>query len=599
MQNNLNIRGEPVQTMYSSFRQGKFIVNRRYQRKLVWTLLEKQRFIDSLMNQFPVPLFLGVEFTHSSRGQCFEILDGMQRLEAITSFIEGAFPVGDMYFDLSTIAETNKLLQQGTLVQKTPVLSFENCNRILNYPLPISTSAYTSSENVDETFRRINTGGVRLSRHEVRQAGSISEFPQLVRKCSIYIRGDASHTDIVDLDAMRAISLTKEDLDYGIKIRETFWNKCHIMTEENILASRDEEVVAHILLHILLKDKAHTSSKFLDEVYSEGTDAAKIANDAVLKHGAEFIYKQFCFVFDEIRLTITNFNDNLAEHLYSGETHKVQQAYQVLYLAFFEQLMRNNKKIQNYKSLAASLKGIASNCMGKLSSENKWMSRDRIQMINSVCGVVASQFIQREGMDPTAQSWVENLENILNQSRTENVCYDFKIGLHALNNSGELNNGLLSKIIRTMTAMSNSHTGDSYIILGVADNGEDANRHNQTYDSRARKYEHFYVTGIGAEALKHHKTLDAYQQHLQQLIDQEPIVDEVKRMIQRNVIFIKYYDKDVVIMKITRGKQPARYDGKIYIRKIANTDPTPIPVDQEFGFFEEFIQQSNRYPYNE
>lgn len=599
MQNNLNIRGEPVQTMYSSFRQGKFIVNRRYQRKLVWTLLEKQRFIDSLMNQFPVPLFLGVEFTHSSRGQCFEILDGMQRLEAITSFIECAFPVNGQYFDLSTIAETNKLLQLGKLTQKQPILSFEDCNKILNYPLPISTSAYTSSSNVDETFRRINTGGVRLSRHEVRQAGSISEFPQLVRRCAIYIRGDASHTDIVDLDAMRAISLTKEDLDYGIKIRETFWNKCHILTEENILASRDEEVVAHILLHILLKDKAHTSSKFLDEVYSDETEQAKLANDAVLKFGADTVYKQFCFVFDELRTTISNFNDNLAEHLYSGETHKVQQAYQVLYLAFFEQLMRQNKKIQNYKSLSAVLKGIASNCMGELNSENKWMSRHRVQMINSVCGVVGSQFIQREGMDPTAQSWVENLENILNQSRTENVCYDFKIGLHSLAGHGGLNNGLLSKIVKTLTAMSNSHTGDSYIIIGVADNGNDANRHNQTYASRAKKYEHFYVTGVGAEAIKHHKNLDAYQLKLKQLIEIEPISDEVKRMILRNIVFIKYYDKDVVLMKITRGKQPVRYDGKIYIRKIANTDSAPIDIDKEFAFYEEFIQQSSRYPYSD
>lgn len=146
MQNNLNIRGEPVQTMYSNFRQDKFIVNRRYQRKLVWTLVEKQRFIDSLMNQYPVPLFLGVGFMHQTRGQCFEILDGMQRLEAITSFIEGSFSVTTgQYFDLSTIAETNKLLQEGKLIQKTPKLLFEDCNKILNYPLPISTSAYTSA----------------------------------------------------------------------------------------------------------------------------------------------------------------------------------------------------------------------------------------------------------------------------------------------------------------------------------------------------------------------------------------------------------------------------------------------------------------------
>lgn len=597
MQNNLNIRGEPIQSVYGSFRQGKFIVNRRYQRKLVWTLAEKQRFIDSIINEYPVPLFLGIGFHHPTRGDCFEILDGMQRLEAITSFIEGEFPAQGMYFDLSTVAETNKLLQEGQLIQRTPTLPLGTCSKILNYPLPISTSTYTSVKNVDETFRRINTGGVRLSRHEVRQAGAISEFPQLVRKCAIYIRGDSSHTDIVDLNAMKSISLTNDDVNYGIKIKKTFWNEYHILTEENILASRDEEVVAHILLHILLKDVAQTSSNFLDAVYFGGSALEQQASDAVLKYSADTIYKHFCFVFDELRKTIKEFGGNLAEHLYNEEPKRLQSAYQVLYLSFFELLMKQNRKVQNYRVLAKSLRGVASNCMGDLKNENKWQQRHRVQMVKAVVGVMAEHFIPREGMDPTAISWVENLENILNQSRTENVCYDFKIGLYPLIPKPTFNRALLSKIIRTLTAMCNSHTGDNYIVLGVADNDRDADKHNQTYASRALKYESFNVTGIGAEAIKFHKGLDEYQQFLQQCIAAEPVNDEVRRMILRNVVFIKYYDKDVVLFKLSRGKNPLHYDEKIFVRKMANTDPTPIAKSDEFDFFNEFREQSNRYPY--
>lgn len=598
MQNNLNIRGEPIQTVYTNFRLGKFIVNRRYQRKLVWTLVEKQRFIDSLINQYPVPLFLGVAFEHSSRGSCFEILDGMQRLEAITSFIEGQYRVEGGYFDLSIVAETNRLLQEGKLEQKFPALNFEACTNILNYPLPISTSTYTTTANVDETFRRINTGGVRLSTHEVRQAGAISDFPQLVRKCAMYIRGDVSHTDIVDLDAMRNISLTSDDLNYGIKVRDTFWNKSHILTSENILASRDEEVVAHILLHLLLKENAKTSSSFLDEAYTEGSDVSRLANDAVIKHGADIIYKQFCFVFDELLKVMREFGDNLAAHLYTDKPLKIQHAYQVVYLAFFDLLMNQNKKVQNTKSLALAMRGLATNCMGRLSNDRKWVQPDRIQMINSTRGVIGPHFIPREGMDPTAISWVENLQNILNQSRTENVCYDFKIGLHDLSRDGTLNGKVLPKIVKTLTAMSNSHTGDSYVIIGVADNQEHAARHETTYACKSLRYGDFYVTGIGPEATKFHKDLDAYQQKLHQLIEAEPINEETKRLIQRNVVFIKYYDKDVVLLKITRGKSPIKYDGKIYVRKIANTDPVPIAEENEFEFFSEFMEQSSRYPYS-
>ncbi|WP_434926314.1 DUF262 domain-containing protein [Shewanella sp. HL-SH2] len=344
MQNNLNIRGEPIQSIYSEYKQGKYIVNRRYQRKLVWTLPEKQKFIDSLLNQYPVPLFLGVIFEHPTKGRCFEILDGMQRLDAITSYMDGDFSVGGKYFDLSVVAETNRLLETGKLVQQEPKLDFDLCKILLNYPLPISTSNYTSNESVDETFRRINTGGVRLSRQEVRQAGVISDFSQLVRKCAIYIRGDVSHTDIVELDKMRAISLTKESLNYGINIKDTFWNKNHILTVENILASRDEELVAHVILHILLNSESQTSSTFLDEAYIDGTFASNKANDAILKYGVETLYKQFCFTFDELTKVINEFPEEYHTYLYKDKPAKVQGSYQVLIIAFHELLLSETKR---------------------------------------------------------------------------------------------------------------------------------------------------------------------------------------------------------------------------------------------------------------
>lgn len=598
MQNNLNIRGEAIQSVYSEFKQGKYIVNRRYQRKLVWTLVEKQKFIDSILKQYPVPLFLGVIFEHSLKGRCFEILDGMQRLEAITSFIEGDFPVNGKYFDLSIVAETNRLTEEGKLEQKTPKLEFDDCKTLLNYPLPISTSNYTTTESVDETFRRINTGGVRLSRHEVRQAGSITEFSQLVRKCAIYIRGDMSHTDIVELDKMRKISLTNDDVDYGIKIKNTFWSKNHILTTDNILASRDEELIAHVVLHILLNSESQTSSRFLDEAYSDESKVSQNVNDAILKFGVETLYKQLCHVYDELNKVIHEFPTIYHSHIYKGKPVKVQNSYQVLFIAFFELLFKENKKIQNYRSLASSLKNIASECMGTLSRDNKWIARERAKMVKAVCGVISQQFIAREGMDPTSQSWVENLENILNQSKTENVCYDFKIGLHPLVENSKFNHKLVSKIVKTLIAMSNSHAGENFVIIGVADSKEDAKKHERIYNKVPKSYGDFFVTGIGDEATKYHKDIDAYQQRLQQAIEQEPIDAKTKRLIQRNIVFMKYYDKDIVLMKIIRDKSPIKYDGKIYVRKLANTDPDPIDNDKEFEFFTEFLEQTKRYPYN-
>lgn len=596
MQEDLNIRGETIQSMYAKYRKGIYIVNRRYQRKLVWTLMEKQKFIDSILNKYPVPLFLGVNFDHHEKGRCFEILDGMQRLHAITSFIDGEFSVNGYFFDLSIVAETNKLLKEKILVQREPKLSFEDCSVILNYPLPISTTIFTSSQNVDETFRRINTGGVRLSRQEVRQAGIISNFSQLVRKCSIYIRGDVSHTDIIELDKMKNISLTTENNDNGIKIQNTFWHKNRILTLDNILASRDEELVSHLILHILLGDGSQTSSRFLDEVYLDNHPNSNTVNDAILKYNSDNLYKTFCHVFNELNKVINEFPNEYCEYIYKEKPIKIQNSYQVLFLAFYELLIIKNKKIQNYREVSKLLKHVASNHMGGiLNNDYKWLSRDRERLKQAICGVISHQFIAREGLDPTSQSYVDNLENILTQSTTENICYDFKIGFHSFVND-QFNNKLFSKVIKTLTAMSNSHAGENFVIIGVADNKDDARKYEEKYNSPPKTYKNFFITGIDSEALNFHRSIDQYQQKIQQLIEKEPIDEEIKRKIARNVLFFKYYDKHLIMFKIIRGETPISYDGKLYVRKIANTDPND--VKDTFAFYKEFMEQSSRYPYN-
>ena len=175
-------------------------------------------------------------------------------------------------------------------------------------------------------------------------------------------------------------------------------------------------------------------------------------------------------------------------------------------------------------------------------------------MINAVCGVIENQFIPREGGDPTLVSWVENLENILNQSRTENICYDFKIGLHSLGGDTSFNKKLVSKIVKTLTAMANSHAGENYIILGVADKEDDAKKHEEKYSIAALQYGSFYITGIGSEAVMYHNDIDAYQQKLYQTLNQEPIDEETKRLIQRSIIFSKYRDKDFGLLRPFYGQ---------------------------------------------
>ncbi|HCR1837819.1 TPA: DUF262 domain-containing protein, partial [Enterobacter kobei] len=175
----MSVESKSVQNLFSMYKNGDFIVNRRYQRKLVWLMEEKEKFINSLLHNYPIPMVLTSRFIDTENNG-YEILDGLQRLNAITSFIENEFSVSGKFFDLSSTAQTLELLKNGLVEQKNPTLSIEECSNILNYPVPISVTQYKDSEFIDETFRRINTGGRKLSKHDIRQAGALGEFPILV-----------------------------------------------------------------------------------------------------------------------------------------------------------------------------------------------------------------------------------------------------------------------------------------------------------------------------------------------------------------------------------------------------------------------------------
>ena len=116
----LIVRPESIQKLYTDYLSQRFAVNRRYQRKLVWTVEEKRALIDSILRDLPVPLVL-VAAISGEQPYVYEIIDGMQRLNAIFAFIENEYYVDGKYFDLEALADTKEMNDDGQLEQKQPV----------------------------------------------------------------------------------------------------------------------------------------------------------------------------------------------------------------------------------------------------------------------------------------------------------------------------------------------------------------------------------------------------------------------------------------------------------------------------------------------
>ncbi len=584
----LDIRPETVESVFNHYQNRNLLVNRKYQRKLVWTIEEKEKFIESISYGFPVPLIL-VALSKYKSDTVYEIIDGMQRLNAIISFIQNEFHLNGKFFNLDTLATTKVLKDKHKITQKTPSLSIEECINITSYQLPFSVSSYNEEDKIEEIFRRINSYGKTLSSHELRQAGSLGILPKLIRAISENIRGDISHSDKILLGNMRKISLNNKSLNYGIDLRNVFWFNQEILTQNNIRASRDEELIAHLITAILLDYEINISSTSLDKVYglNDDDDENIDIEDKIKRYGGvDFLKNQFESIFLELKTTLSKSDKNFRNLLFKKENKYTNNSFQVIFLVFHKLLVKKELKINDYTKLNKELDGLGDKLITPHSDEIRHRSA-RKRCIESICGVIEKHFSKRDETDPVLSNGVIKLESLLAGSKTENTSYDYKQGIYQMDDS---NKDIKEKVLKTLCSFVNAGRNSvGYVILGVADNKNQSEQHKLFYSSTSKVFENFHITGVDDESKKHCKNLDEYRTKLEQFIKTSDIQPEFyKHQILKNIDLFTYYDKSVIILKITSTTDPLKLNGKFYHRQGTSTEE--IPLSQERQLWELFIK---------
>lgn len=90
-----NTRMDNLLSYYYNFRVD---MSPAYQRELVWTLEDKQSLINSIFNNIEIGKFVLIERDYDDEEFSYEILDGKQRLNALTEFIENKFQYNGFYY---------------------------------------------------------------------------------------------------------------------------------------------------------------------------------------------------------------------------------------------------------------------------------------------------------------------------------------------------------------------------------------------------------------------------------------------------------------------------------------------------------------------
>lgn len=161
-----------------------------FQRNYVWTPERKSLLVESMMLRIPLPMF----YVSEDRDGNWEVVDGLQRLTTIRDFILGADGDGKGF--------TLKGLEfWGDLFDGKDFFSIENkmkmpriVNNIMEAELSFTIINPDTPEKVKRNiFKRINTGGMRLSMQEIRHALYQGEATQLL----IYLTESPAYKKVI------------------------------------------------------------------------------------------------------------------------------------------------------------------------------------------------------------------------------------------------------------------------------------------------------------------------------------------------------------------------------------------------------------------
>jgi len=568
--------GISIQEIYRRYRENQIIVNRRYQRKLVWTENEKVCLIDSILKGYPIPLILFAESTDDSGKQYYEILDGMQRLNAIMGFLENEFSLDGKYFDINQLARAKQAEKEKmfTAYHGLDILEPKICANFLDYQLAVTSYKATDPKTVFEIFGRINSSGRQLSSQEQRQAGVLCGFADLVRSIASEIRGDSTNESVI-LSDMPQISIGSSRVNerYGLKAENTFWVKQGILAIQDLRKSDDEEVVADILISILLREPFARSKESLDKVYNVASDLYEKIEVALIHYTPEKLMSDVQNTFSVIKNCIESVSDdpNYLRNIVTPTARMpIKNAFYTIFMAFYELLVKEDLSPCDNDKLLKSL----FNLQSRIKVDTHYATTEnRKNNIALTKGLMQQSFVKKE---PSALSHGSGLsidfENSIRRSKIETPRYEFKQGFLRLSNDRSYDKQLEGQILKTICAIANiGPQTEGYIYLGVADKAADTDRIQELDKIIPIKISTHSVVGIDREAKVLGISIEDYCRRIVGFIKTSKLSEALISSVLTNIDIVDYHSLSVIRIKIPAQSEISYLGDEVYERQYNNT----------------------------
>lgn len=562
----LDSQPKSVQSLYSWYSQGQLFVNRRYQRKLVWTLQEKQKLVESVLRRYPVPAILLAERDQGG----YEIIDGLQRLHTLVSFIDNAFATLDgKHFDIEQFptAKTRVRAMQIEVDPRREVIDLASVSTYLDYSMAVSVMRGATEKDIDDVFARINTYGHRLSDQERRQAGVQDEFSSLVRELSCTLRGDAS-SDILQLSQMPSISIDLPMTKHGYEVvaEQVFWVEHGILRSTDLRDSMDEQCVADITASIVGGHLIERSKEALDNAYDAGSPESVRLVAALNVYGSDKFASEFKFCVDQIlQVCRTGTPQKLRNILFEKRSSNPFPAiFAVLLIAFHESLVQDNKRIADYMGVKKAISGL----YGRIdTSRGSTSSDERRKNVDTVKGLIANYLVDGQHTEIYGPHSTTDIDSAIRRSEVEHSHYELKQGLLRLDAVRAEDPNVMQQVVRTICAMANNGKMRSgTIIIGVADKDADATRIIDIDKVEPRKVGSRHVVGIKREAQALGLKPEQYFAKWKQAVQNSGLSSPLKDDVLSNMDYNDYYGLGVILIPVPAQKSLSYVNGVPYWR---------------------------------
>ena len=163
---------------------GKIVMNPDFQRNEVWTIQQKSQLVESTMLEIPIPAFY---MKKDAQGRLI-VVDGLQRTLALRDFLNDSFRLYGLNalnkvngYTCSEMRKDEKLSNLITRVEDRQLLFY-----VISKDTPMSI--------VYDIFNRINTGGTKLERQEIRNCIFIGHSTRLLKELS----GEIAFKEAID-----------------------------------------------------------------------------------------------------------------------------------------------------------------------------------------------------------------------------------------------------------------------------------------------------------------------------------------------------------------------------------------------------------------